>query len=468
MRQILLCVISILFLAPTLALSQNWSGAEFDARGLTSQEKRVLQAALALSGDYVGLFDGDWGKGSQRALEAYTLHEFGTDKPRFSHLRPVLAAWAVELRESGWETYYYNSTDTSYAHPSNFLIRTDDPDTIQFDASDGSFSLVIHFADFTDTYALHQYFLNDAVFDPEPYQTLTPDRLITAVTLENGLVTYARSDRIKAGYVTLSIIATAGQKARMAILAGSMQRGRAADLMIPSHGALAELMAATPDQNVMAQPAIPPPPAASTITGSGTGFYINNTDLLTAAHVVEGCAGLTLADGTSLSVIADDTDLDLALVSGTRRSARWLELNSDVAPRLGEPVMALGFPYLGTLGQGLTVTGGNVSAMQGINGTSDRIMISAPVQPGNSGGPLLNGAGAVIGVVVARVNDLNVLKETGTLPQNMNFAVPTQPLISFLDASGVFYPRAQSIGTSITSGIPAEISDAVVPIFCNG
>ena len=78
-------------------------------------------------------------------------------------------------------------------------------------------------------------------------------------------------------------------------------------------------------------------------------------------------------------------------------------------PCLGEPVLALGFPFLGaafTANQGLSVTGGNVSALPRVADAWSRVMISTPVQPGDSGGPLLGADGAVPGVVVSRIDDL--------------------------------------------------------------
>ena len=175
---------------------------------------------------------------------------------------------------------------------------------------------------------------------------------------------------------------------------------------------------------------------------------------------------LTLKDGSPLRLIASNDDLDLAVMSSTERSNVWLELSADVNAHLGETVMALGYPYLGTLGQGLTVTGGNVSALQDINGSKDKLMISAPVQPGNSGGPLVNARGAVIGVVVSRVDDLAILENTGTLPQNMNFAVKNEALTDFLRGAQVLFPAATGEGFKLDEGVPESITQAVVPIYC--
>ncbi len=127
---------------------------------------------------------------------------------------------------------------------------------------------------------------------------------------------------------------------------------------------------------------------------------------------------------------------------------------------------ALGYPYYTSLDQGLTVTSGNVAALRGTDGSSNRVMITTPVQPGNSGGPLLNKKGAVIGVVVSRIDDLAVLEETGTLPQNMNFAVPSGPLLTFLAQNRITRPQGNGTSGEISSEVPEGVSNAVVPLHC--
>lgn len=208
------------------------------------------------------------------------------------------------------------------------------------------------------------------------------------------------------------------------------------------------------------------PKLTGSIKGSGTGFYIAPTTLVTAAHVIEGCGAVGLIDGTPLEVINTDPSLDVAVLTGATDVGAWLKLSALEVPKLGETVTALGYPYYTSLDQGLTVTSGNVSALRGIDGSSNRVMITAPVQPGNSGGPLLNKKGAVIGVVVSRVDDMAILEETGSLPQNMNFAVPSGPLLTFLAQSRVTRPQGEGSGGDMSGGLPDAVATAVVPLYC--
>ena len=223
---------------------------------------------------------------------------------------------------------------------------------------------------------------------------------------------------------------------------------------------------ASPGATPTPEPSAPREKVSGTLKGSGSGFYIAPTMLVTAAHVVEGCGAMAMVDGTPLDVVAADATLDLAVLGGAPDAGAWLKLSALEVPKLGETVTALGYPYYTSLDQGLTVTSGNVSALRGIDGSSNRVMITAPVQPGNSGGPLLNKKGAVIGVVVSRVDDMAILNETGSLPQNMNFAVPSGPLLTFLAQNRVSRPQGEGTGGDMSVGLPDGVAQAVGPIYC--
>lgn len=476
--------------------AQGLSQAEFNARLLSVPEKRIVQAALAFSGDYNGLLDGAWGKGSQRALERYTLRHLNRVKPVFADLEDLLTGFETERQVNGWQITYTEATGISFAFPDGFLQHLPEQGTNTtntWSSADGRFKLVLSFGGLESALRDHYYAYQHATTSSTPYQSLKSGRLVTSSTMPGGILAYVRSDNIGNIFMTVSILSGAEHAGRLALLSGSIQLGHGSDLAIPSGGMLATLLHPTPAPVPPAIMAAHPGPKLSFGTSTsnpstsaakpdepnndgvgtpillsyGTGFYINNTDLVTAAHVVESCEGtLRLADDSALRVLAKDVALDLAVLTSDHRSAVWLGIGDSVEPKLGETVMALGYPYLGEFQKGLTATNGNISALQGIDGGKDRIMISAPVQPGNSGGPLINVAGGVVGVVVSRVNDLEVLKSTGTLPQNMNFAVPVQPLNGFLAGAGVMFPRSDTAPIDLGAGIPEQITGAVVPIYC--
>src|SRR5712671_7682506 len=116
----------------------------------------------------------------------------------------------------------------------------------------------------------------------------------------------------------------------------------------------------------------------------------------------------------------------------------------DRAIRPGDSVVAIGYPFHGLLTSDFTVTTGIISSLSGVLNDTRFLQISAAVQPGNSGGPLLASSGEVVGVVAAKLNALKFVKATGNIPENINFAIKTGSLRDFLDNSVVQYQVADS------------------------
>lgn len=197
--------------------------------------------------------------------------------------------------------------------------------------------------------------------------------------------------------------------------------------------------AATPAQGA-ATPAKPDRLLGQT----GTGFLVSaNGHVVTNQHVVDGCVGditgnLTGEAPATLRVVSTDETNDLALlqVPGTFKDVAKIR---DKAVQSGDSVIAIGFPFHGLLTSDFTVTTGIVSSLSGLLNDTRFLQISAAVQPGNSGGPLLASSGDVVGVVAAKLNALKVVKATGTIPENINFAIKTGALRDFLDNSVVPY-----------------------------
>jgi hypothetical protein len=125
------------------------------------------------------------------------------------------------------------------------------------------------------------------------------------------------------------------------------------------------------------------------------------------------------------------------------------------APRLGEAVVVMGFPLSGLLSSDAVVTTGIVSALAGMRDDPHKLQISAPVQPGNSGGPLLDPAGHLVGVVVSKLDGMRMASLTGAIPENVNFAIKSEDARSFLRTHGVGVVTAPS-GKDLTTDVIAE------------
>lgn len=180
---------------------------------------------------------------------------------------------------------------------------------------------------------------------------------------------------------------------------------------------------------------------------TGSGFFVATAGLaVTNNHVVAGCKAVRITEGeksTPVTVVATEPDLDLALVK-LPHPVPAAAVFRDGAPRLGESVVAMGFPLSGLLTSDAVITTGIVSALAGMRDDRRELQISAPVQPGNSGGPLLDARGHLVGVVVASLNGIRVAEATGAIPENVNFAIKGEEAKTFLRAHGVTPATATS------------------------
>ena len=129
-------------------------------------------------------------------------------------------------------------------------------------------------------------------------------------------------------------------------------------------------------------------------------------------------------------------------------------------------MIAIGYPYHGLLSSDFTVTAGIISSLSGILNDTRYLQISAAVQPGNSGGPLLDTSGNVVGVVAAKINAIKFAKATGDIPENINFAIKTGAVRDFLDNSVVSYQTAESKAELKTADIARNARAYTTLIYC--
>lgn len=177
--------------------------------------------------------------------------------------------------------------------------------------------------------------------------------------------------------------------------------------------------------------------SGDTPKATGTGFLITHDGyLVTSHHVVEGCAKVRVHTSAGLLdavLVRVDTASDLALLK-IAGNFHALPVISSRTTRLGAMVATVGFPNIGLQGFEPKLSKGDISSLAGIQDDVRNFQISVPVQPGNSGGALFDEHGNVVGVIRAQLSQKAALETTGTLAQNVNYAVKSSYLLSFLES----------------------------------
>lgn len=207
-------------------------------------------------------------------------------------------------------------------------------------------------------------------------------------------------------------------------------------------------------------------PAPTQRTGSG--FAIDREGaVVTNHHVVKGCSALEVRQASNsypARIIAQDANADLAVlkVSAVLTTATL----RDGAIQVGEAVYVAGFPLAGVLSTDMNFTNGVVASASGLRGNITQLQLTAPVQQGNSGGPLLDQSGSVVGVVVGKLDAIRVAGATGDIPQNVNFAIKVDVLRMFLDANRVNHTPASSTTKLDSVQVANKARDSTVQVIC--
>jgi S1-C subfamily serine protease len=204
-------------------------------------------------------------------------------------------------------------------------------------------------------------------------------------------------------------------------------------------------------------------PRKEKLAYSGTGFSVTDSGhIATNYHVIDDCREINIvSEGTSYvgQLIDQDKENDIAIIKTNKTDSRPLSL-SNSPPKLLEEVYVAGFPFGEKFGGTVKVTKGIVSATTGMGDNSSEFQFDAAIQPGNSGGPILNENGDVIGITFATLNREYMFKEYGTIPEGTNFGVKIDILKSMLERIGVSWKNSNSeqrttkdIGEMITSSV---------------
>lgn len=188
------------------------------------------------------------------------------------------------------------------------------------------------------------------------------------------------------------------------------------------------------------------------VNSSGSGFFIGDgTYFVTNHHVIDQAFLIrvrTRWQTVTAELVHDDEQNDLAVLRVPRKFPT-LPVVASRDVKLGRPVFTLGFPNPEVQGLSPKLTRGEVSSLTGLRDDPRYFQISVPIQPGNSGGPLVDEQGCVVGVITATLNAERMLATTGNVPQNVNYALKSSHLLALLESlkmsAGQFAPASGAL-----------------------
>ncbi len=204
------------------------------------------------------------------------------------------------------------------------------------------------------------------------------------------------------------------------------------------------------------------------VIGTGTGFFVSSAGhVVSNEHVVGICkqvASKLEGNVEYFNILSTDNVNDLGLLKGNYRTKNFLSIKTSGA-EFGEDIVAFGYPLSESLSTSVKLTRGIVSSLSGPGNNYSQIQIDAAIQPGNSGGPVLNMEGQVVGVASSGLNKIKMLKKSEYIPENVNFAVAATTLSNFLKANGVPI-RSTQYKISNTKELAKLGRPATLQLFC--
>ena len=448
-----LCLVAS-WAAPAHANERWYSGLDRDVRN-------AIQDALVWSGDYRGRLDGAIGPNTRRAVRDYQAR-IGTQadglltSDEFERLLSEMQALQTRV---DWRLGHDDTGlgfGLPYAHAS---VSENHGNGNTYASAAGDFrvrTFRIPNFDPDEASAFARSFNEDLPGWRETYARSTRDWVV--VSGEDATEIFYMHALVREGELRGFYVWYAKRRAedyeRLAIaMANSLAWRRGAGAVV----------SVEPDAGSM--PDVPRPQPQE--IGSGSGFMLRSDGLLvTNAHVVDGCTGVRVRGFGRARVLHRDDALDLAVLALPGVRGAPVAPLADDEPRLAEPVYAFGFPLPGTLGTDIGFSAGNVSALSGMKGDPGQFRMTAAVQPGNSGGPLLDNSGRVVGIVTAKLNAVKVADTTGDIPQSMNFAVRTSVLRSWLDELGLAVAPAPRGTAAALTNIAARAQDYTHQVLC--
>lgn len=204
------------------------------------------------------------------------------------------------------------------------------------------------------------------------------------------------------------------------------------------------------------------------LLGTGTGFFINDYGYLVSnAHVMRNCKRIdAIVNGKSIPVNLESYDdiNDLAVGKVAITKNKYISLGKSIS--LAEDILVFGFPLISRLGTSIKATKGIISSLSGPSNDSSIIQFDASIQKGNSGGPIVNDKSQLVGVTVATNSVIQILADTQTIPQNINYGIKVQTLKLFLESNNVEYYDSKNKKRLQNKEIASRVSDRTFLVGC--
>lgn len=475
MRRVVSAIVLLLLSAGACLADYNQSKDWFYAKEW--RERIRIQFLLVFTGDYAALVDGAFGNQTYNALTSFQKHrEFFPDGVLSNEQLQILHRDGLDLIERvGFVTRDETATGLTLGIP----VKLFDPPSPtkrghRWRAYDGSIELETLLVPARDASykTLYKRLTRSSGGRVVEYKNFRNDFFVVSGQLD-GRDFYLRVMKTRNDSRGFSLVWDARHAVFMDRVAIAMSNSMTAydgspneklDAVISAPG----LQTVKPEAGGTLPGNAGPETATDSADSSGTGYFITAEGHIgTNAHVIGNCRSLDVPGHGTARLVQADLQNDLAILQlDSKRSEHFAQFRADQPVMRGEEIFVLGYPFAQILDNNLNFTHGIVSSLAGIKGDDRHFMVSAPVQPGNSGGPVLDRTGALIGTVVSRLDKLKTLRLAGDLPENINFAIRGRMMSEFMEKLGL--TPAYNTVTRLKSPtvIDAEAARYTVLVLC--
>ena len=201
---------------------------------------------------------------------------------------------------------------------------------------------------------------------------------------------------------------------------------------------------------------------------SGTGFAVSSMGhIVTNNHVTQGCKDVFVhyqGEKISTTIISNDPRNDLSLIKANFKPTKVFPLSKE-SPYLMQKIYVAGYPFGWAYSKSLKVTGGQISSLAGMYNNFSSLQIDAALQKGNSGGPIYDSKGNVVGVATEKISYIDALERFKDIPENQNYGIKSSVVIDFLESNRIKLktPNTQDLPTKI---LGENVSEATYFLSC--